>query len=110
MTPQQRDALNRFLATEVLKVHTCQYGYIADVPDFSKWADCEPLLDKIGKDGWEWQLCSCKPSERNPRWQYYFQIIQDDGDFCDTKGSRTEALCLAIARAYGWKEDEHGIG
>lgn len=102
MTDDQRDKLNRFLAVEVLKVHTCQYGYIEDVPDFSKWADCEPLLDKIERDGWKWMLAGemLVGGER-----YECAISKGTGGtiISQASSSRTEALCLAVGRAYGWK-------
>ncbi len=130
MTPQQRDALNRFLAETVLgwqfgqpppdgffcrsaqtmdapvwikKPSGWQCGLCDSIPDFTQWVDCKPLLDKIEEDGWCWSWLS---STRD----YMVTVYRRDGGakkkgVSEISTDRTEALCLAIARAYNWKED-----
>jgi len=137
MTDDQCDRLNRFLAEMVLgwkfdqpppdRSYYCRMAKTLDAPvwismpggawqcglcngspDFGKWADCEPLLSKIERDGLHWSVDN----------------VTDGGYGCNVWGqplisglvwkkrqsghgwsssSRTEALCLAIARCYGWK-------
>ncbi len=118
MTPQQRDALNRFLAERVMGfqdrtgLEWNAYGnakpqwkdannnYYMRIPSYCQsWADCEPLLDKIEQDKywWDWQ--------RGDTERYWF-AIEEAQNLHEAYGStRTEALCLAIAKIYGWKED-----
>lgn len=115
MTSEKRDKLNRFLAEKVMGWTITRYycfppGLPSEanvahykLPDFGKWADCEPLLDKIEQDGWAWKLGTS------------LYVLDGGGYWCQlAKGQlvryrqahiRTEALCLAIARAYGYQEE-----
>jgi hypothetical protein len=121
------DALNRWLAEHVLGLTvfkcfgywwavppTCKEGdalpqtYILPDP-YRSFADCEPLLDKVERDGWDWSLNAIPPNwgdvyDRNPRWQYTFRLMRADEDWGETEDTRTAALCRAVASAYGWKE------
>ncbi len=129
----QREQLNRFLAERVLewqfnqpapkgffcrsaptmdapvwikKPDGWQCGLCDSIPDFTQWSDCEPLLNKIEQDGWVWKMGFVAFS--NERW-YWFEIekntMQYRPNFHETgQPSCTQALCLAIAKAYGWKE------
>ena len=96
MTPQQRDALNRFLAERVMG----KQGEALLVDYVSDWNTCQYLLDKIEQDGFLWTWGN------NDDNGYRF-MVWANGRHGTTwsKDCRTEALCLAIARAYGWKED-----
>lgn len=139
MTDNQRERLNRFLAERVMgwkfdlpppdRFHYCRMAKTLDAPvwismpggewqcglcngspDFMQWADCEPLLDKIERDGLHWSFdnatdggygCHVWAGDQPPKgvtWK------QRHGGHGWSKSSRTEALCLAIARCYGWKE------
>lgn len=70
----------------------------------TSWADCEPLLDKIERDGWKWDWDNFDD-------RYTFEVMKDCDNgpnenslvFHASSKTRTEALCLAIARCYGWK-------
>lgn len=128
MTDDQCDRLNRFLAERVLgwkfdqpppdRSYYCRMAKTLDAPvwislpggkwkcglcngspDFGRWADCEPLLDKIERDGWHWLW---QPAT-HPAGQYLATIFKGDAEHQYQSNIRTEALCLAIARAYGWK-------
>lgn len=106
MTPAQHDSLNRFLATTVMgwkyyeyikayvpyegcRLDECIYPH--NFKPVERLADCEPLLDKIEKDGWLWEwsiVCSGR----------YWVTIESEEIYREAyAGSRTEALCLAIA-------------
>lgn len=129
MTDDQRDKLNRFLAERVLgwkfnqpppdRSYYCRMAKTLDAPvwismpggewqcglcngspDFGRWADCEPLLDKIERDGWKWMFSGRIVGET-----YEFSMSRDIGGeiISQESSARTEALCLAVGRAYGWK-------
>ena len=68
----------------------------------TSWADCEPLLDKIERDGWKWMLAGEMFVGRE---RYEFAISKGTGGtiISQASSSRTEALRLAVGRAYGWK-------
>lgn len=118
MTPTQREQLNRFLAEKVMGwaegeyEHDGVYRSEAGIECFvAHWnplfllQDCTLLLDKIERDGWDiW----AEFDQQSKLWTW--QIVRvndthDDGPCVENSTSRTEALCLAIARAYGWKEE-----
>lgn len=74
-------------------------------PSYStSWPDCEPLLDKIERDGWKWDWDNFDD-------RYTFEVMKDCDNgpnenslvFHVSSKTRTEALCLAVGRAYGWK-------
>ena len=102
MTPAQREQLNIFLFEQVMG-----RGWEALVPDYIEdWNSCQFLINKIERDGWVW----CWDSYDN---RYTFEIMRDCESgpnenslvFHASGETRTEALCLAIAKAYGWKEE-----
>ncbi len=121
MTPAQRERLNRFLAEKVTQIYmpvgsdprlldeAWKDGENIEwePPNYvESWADCGQLLNKIERDGWVW----CWDSYDN---RYTFEIMRDCESgpnenslvFHASGETRTEALCLAIAKAYGWKEE-----
>lgn len=114
MTDNQRDKLNRFLAERVLGwTVTAYYCYPPGLspesnvahyrlPTFESLADCEPLLNKIERDGWKWMLAGEMFVGRE---RYEFAISKGTGGtiISQASSSRTEALRLAVGRAYGWK-------
>ncbi len=119
MTDDQRERLNRFLAervmgwklitesdvvcgTETLWVDADEkIRYVELNWDPAKrLACCEPLLDKIERDKWYWSWDNADDGGYGCHaWNH------DDYGYGWSKASRTEALCLAIARCYGWKEE-----
>lgn len=128
MTPARADRLNRFLVEQVMgwtvgdhpeKHGTgqwfCEYGedvyFTGDRGDFvcssnfdplDEFADCEPLMDKIERDEWTWEWSVALPG---PEYLVRMANIVTSQRSVASAKTRTEALCLAIARAYGWKED-----
>lgn len=107
--------MNRFLAESVLGWEQGPDDIWFNKGVASSWStwnplgelrDCEPLLDKIEKDGWEWDL-------DNFDGRYTFELMKnceagpnENSLVSHANGTtRTEALCLAIARAYGYKEE-----
>lgn len=131
MTPSQREHLNRFLAEGVLrwregdhpeKHGTGQWMSEYDFPvwftgngdefiisdafnPLENWADCEPLLDKIERDGWEWSARKLKRIDSGAYYEFALTKTIDAHLIVARSVSRTEAICLAIALAYGWKEE-----
>lgn len=114
MTPAQREQLNRFLAEKVMGwtegeyehdgVYRSESGiecFVAHWNPLCLLRDCTLLLDKIEQDGFMWDL----GKQYNG---YYASNLRKPGErlFWHDSRSRTEALCLAIARAYGWEEKE----
>lgn len=115
MTDDQRARLNRFLAERVM-------GWIVNLyePDdvlmyvegdeerlpvdywepLTCWYDCESLLDKIEQDKLKWSL----DNSTDGGYGCHVWGPPNSGHGW-SKASRTEALCLAIARCYGWKEE-----
>lgn len=110
MTDDQRERLNRFLVENVMgwrQIETWWVSpegfnviYVKEYQPVVCLRDCEPLLDKIEED----------------KRHYSFDNVTDGGYGCHvwgqphsghgwSKDSRTEALCLAIARCYSWKEE-----
>ncbi len=97
----QEEQLSQFLAKRVLG------GEVR--PKFESLADCEPLLDKIETDGLKWHFDNttdggygCQVWGQRPIGVVWKQTRTGHGW---SKDSRTEALCLAIARCYGWMEE-----
>ena len=77
------------------------FSYTLEPRFVESFADCEPLLDKVEHDGWCWSWLS---STRD----YMVTVYRRDGDatkkgVSEISTSRTEALCLAIARAYNYQ-------
>ncbi len=111
MTPSQREQLNRFLAENVLSgierdgIIMIKHGGVWFAPDFSILADCEPLLNKIEQDGWIWETGF--RTWNDERW-YWFDMEKGSPyrsiSRASNQPSSTQAISLAIARAYGWKE------
>lgn len=112
MTDDQRARLNRFLAERVMEWEV-RNGYLfikgshvsTDRSSYSyqpscSWADCEPLLDKIERDGWKWIFDNVTDGGYGG---HVWRLPHSGHGW--SKASRTEALCLAIARCYGWKEE-----
>jgi len=113
MTPAQREQLNRFLAEKVMGwtegeyEHDGMYRSASGIECFvAHWnpllllRDCTLLLDKIEQDKhyWTWK----KPEGGGCMFCLWGKTRFAEEWSLD---SRTEALCLAIARAYGWKEE-----
>lgn len=113
MTDNQRAQLNRFLAERVmgwvegeLNGNQVYRSYEGCEMFVNAWNPCEllrycePLLDKIGRDKWYWSLDNADDGGYGCHaWNH------EDYGYGWSKSSRTEALCLAIARLYGWKEE-----
>ena len=104
------DDLNRFLAEKVLGWtyddkrdwwRTHEGGVRQGFDPRRSLFHCEPLLDKIEQDGWDW---SCLGSGE-ARWtEFSMWRNENNKDPIEVMAAtRTEALCRAIARAYGWK-------
>ncbi len=115
MTDDQRERLNRFLAEKVTQIYIpvgSDPRLLEEAwkdgdniewepPNYvESWPDCEPLLDKIERDKWYWSLDNADDGGYGCHaWNH------EDYGYGWSKSSRTEALCLAIARLYGWKEE-----
>ncbi len=113
MTDNQRAQLNRFLAERVmgwvegeLNGNQVYRSYEGCEMFVNAWNPCEllrycePLLDKIERDKWYWSLDNADDGGYGCHaWNH------EDYGYGWSKSSRTEALCLAIARLYGWKEE-----
>lgn len=118
MTPAQREQLNRFLAETVMGWEVKSWRYLGcayvrttgsiwsyEWRPIASWSDCGQLLNKIERDGWVW----CWDSYD----RYTFEMMRDCASgpnensrvFHASGETRTEALCLAIAKAYGGKEE-----
>ena len=86
-----------------------QCGICNETPDFTKWSECEPLLNQIERDGWEWDW-----DNYDGRYTFEVQKNCEAGPnenslvFYAHANTRTAALCRAVARAYGWKGEEVG--
>lgn len=94
-----------------------EWAGVAEVrrlPDYYRaFADCEPLLDKVERDGWEWvwmiydtqyNFEMWKPGP-NGRDSYVEEgSIRWPIKVSEWSDTRTAALCLAVAKSYGWKE------
>lgn len=120
MTDDQRAQLNRFLAERVmgwvegeLNGNQVYRSYEGCEMFVNAWNPCEllrycePLLDKVEQDGWNWELGCSSPY---PDEYSYFCCIHNgkhDGTGTWQRGnSRTEALALAIAKAYGYSNEK----
>lgn len=99
MTPAQHDSRNRFLAERVLGCPPSDHV----LPDFSCLnSNIDNLLDKIEKDGWRWRM----QWDGNDIAQHLVCLLHPDHAMVSDRSYQlTEALCLAIARAYGYKEE-----
>lgn len=114
------DALNRFLAVHVLgskwtgSIEEGGVGWVSDpnrpphapynVEEFNpmeNWADCEPLLETVKHDRW---IVSMAMSFDRERWTVFLE--KDHLTYNAMDERLAAALCLAIARAYGWKEPD----
>lgn len=115
---QRREPLNRFLAETVMGWDSKLWGYLGlayerttgsiwshEWSPTSVWRDCEPLLNKIEQDGWEWSARNVKRVDSGAYYEFALTKTIDAHLIVARSESRTEALCLAIARAYGWKEE-----
>jgi len=101
------DALNRFIAEKVLGWSLRNHfgwvtpaGHRKDLPDFyHSFANCEPILEKIEKDGWELEMHSIKGMHSvwltNPEGYLVSSSIQ--------LPTLPAALVECVALAYGWK-------
>jgi len=114
------DALNRWLAEHVLGwrqlPYTMGYGFYPPgppesnalghtVPNFyHSFADCDPLLEQIEKDGWEWIWAVVRCIDGTLKYRCDMTKTIRLHAIEETADTRTAALCLAVAKAYGWKE------
>ena len=100
-------AINRFLAESVMGWKT-PYKWSTDPHDgedipwdpVKYFEQCEPLLNQIELD-WEWAWSIEVET-------YWFNMWQKHEPYAHVKmhgDTRTAALCRAIAKAYGWKDE-----
>jgi len=112
MTPAQREQLNRFLAEKVMGwtegeyEHDGMYRSASGIECFvAHWnpllllRDCTLLLDKIEQDGWEWSARKVKRVDSGAYYEFALTKTIDAHLIVARSESRTEALCLAIAKA-----------
>lgn len=115
MTPIDRARLTRFLAIKVMRWETtdasvCYYAPSEDgieaIPKaqwnpLKSFADCEPLFDKIERDRWVISI------ENYDGWVVgLVPRGATRSGYSAQADTLTEALCLAIAKAYGYQEVE----
>lgn len=122
MTTAEQEQLNRFLAEKVLGWREVLINDVA-IGHEAVWMDtenreryvvmnwrptqrlscCEPLLDKIEQDGYQWKWeCELRGGYTFELWN--FELWKPKLRYGEgwSEDCRTEALCLAVAQAYGW--------